>query len=57
MRGGFISGPAYLLRFLFGLLKKDWMDAPGAEAKRHGFLDSVRRPFRLVRKYGRGGKT
>ena len=57
MRGGFISGPAYLLRLSFWPTEEDWMDAPGAEAKRHGFLDSVRRPFRLVRKYGRGGKT
>jgi len=57
MRGGFISGPAYLLRLSLWPTEEDWMDASGTEAKRHGFLDSVRRPFRLVRKYGRGGKT
>ena len=57
MRGGFISGLAYLLRLSFWPTEEDWMDASGSEAKRHGFLDSVRRPFRLVRKYGRGGKT
>ena len=57
MRGGFISGFAYLLRLSFWPTEEDWMDASGSEAKRHGFLDSVRRPFRLVRKYGRGGKT
>jgi len=57
MRGGFISGPAYLLRLSLWPTEEDWMDPSGEEAKRHGFLDSVRRPFRLVRKYGRGGKT
>ena len=57
MRGGFISGLAYLLRLSLWPTEEDWMDAAGTEAKRHGFLDSVRRPFRLVRKYGRGGKT
>ena len=56
MRGGLISGPVYLLRLSFSPTEEDWMDASGAETKRHGFLDAVRRPFRLARKYGRGGK-
>jgi len=56
MRGGLISAPVYLLRLSFSPTEEDWMDAPGAEAKRHGFLDAVRRPFRLARKYGRAGK-
>src|SRR6266849_5395396 len=56
MRGGLISAPGYLLRLSFSPTEEDWMDASGAETKRHGFLDAVRRPFRLARKYGRGGK-
>jgi hypothetical protein len=55
MRGGLISAPAYLLRLSFSPTEEDWM--VGAEEKRRGFLDAVRRPFRLARKYGRGGKT
>jgi hypothetical protein len=35
--------------------EEDW--APGAEEKQRGFLEVLRRPFRLARKYGRGGKT
>ena len=55
--GGFISGPAYLLRLSLSPTEEDWVADPEAEVRRHGFLDAVRRPFRLVRKYGRGGKT
>jgi hypothetical protein len=57
MRGGLISAPAYLLRLSFSPTEEDWMDGVGAEIKRHGFLNAVRRPFRLARKYGRAGKT
>jgi hypothetical protein len=53
MRGGLISAPAYLLRLSFSPTEEDWMDSAGAEAKRHSFLDAVRRPFRLARKYRR----
>src|SRR5712692_6161142 len=57
MRGGFISGPAYLLRLSLSPTEEDWRVGADAEVKRHGFLDAVRRPFRLARKYGHGGKT
>jgi len=57
MRGDLISAPVYLLRLSFSPTEEDWQVGPGAEAKRHGFLDAVRRPLRLARKYGRGGKT
>ena len=57
MRGGLFSAPAYLLRLSLSPTEEDWMVGAAAEVKRHVFLDAVRRPFRLVRKYGRGGKT
>src|SRR6266571_2963849 len=55
MRGGLFSGPAYLFRLSFSPTEEDW--AGGAKEKRHWFLDAARRPFRLVRKYGRGSKA
>ena len=55
MRGGLISGPAYLLRLSLSPTEEDWKN--GAEEKRHRFLDALRRPFRLARKYGRNGKN
>src|SRR5712664_4932929 len=57
MRGGLVAAPAYLLRLSLSPTEEDWMVGAAAEVKRHVFLDAVRRPFRLVRKYGRGGKT
>jgi hypothetical protein len=54
MRGGLLSGPGYLLRLLLSPTEEDWQD--GAEDGRHGFLDVLRRPFRLARKYGRDNK-
>ncbi|MGB7283784.1 MAG: nucleotidyltransferase family protein [Candidatus Acidiferrum sp.] len=54
MRGGILSGPAYLLRLSLSPTEDDWLE--GAENKRHWFLDALGRPFRLVRKYGRDGK-
>ena len=57
MRGGMLSAPAYLLRLSLSPTEEDWMVGADAEVKRHGFLDAVRRPFRLARKYGRGGKS
>jgi putative nucleotidyltransferase-like protein len=53
MRGGLISAPAYLLRLSFSPTEEDWMDVAGAKVKRHTFLNAVRRPFRLARKYSR----
>ena len=55
MRGGWTSAPSYLLRLSLTPTEEDW--TAGAEAKRHSFLDTLRRPFRLARKYGHGGKT
>src|SRR6202158_1092026 len=55
MRGGLISGPAHLLRLSLSPTEEDWKN--GAEEKRHRFLDALRRPFRLARKYGRANKS
>ncbi len=55
MRGGFISGPAYLLRLSLSPTEEDWM--ANLEERRHGRLDALRRPFRLARKYGRDNKV
>src|SRR5882762_5108850 len=57
MRGGLISAPVYLLRLSFSPTEEDWMEGAGMEVRRHSFFNAVRRPFRLARKYGRGGKT
>jgi len=55
MRGGGFSAPAYLLRLSLAPTEEDWK--PDAPEKRHGFLDALRRPFRLARKYRHGGKS
>jgi len=55
MRGGLISAPVYLLRLLLSPTEEDWQD--GTQECRHGFLDVLRRPFRLARKYGRDNKS
>lgn len=57
MRGGLISAPLYLLRLSFSPTEEDWMDGAGAEVRPHSFLNAVRRPFRLARKYGRPYKS
>jgi hypothetical protein len=54
MPGSGLSAPAYLLRLSLFPTEEDWK--PGAAESRHGFLDALYRPFRLARKYGRGGK-
>jgi hypothetical protein len=54
MRGGLIAAPAYLLRLLFSPTEEDWKE--GKEGSPRKFLDVVRRPFRLARKYGRDSK-
>jgi hypothetical protein len=54
MRGGFLSAPASLLRLSFSPTEEDWNESqPGSH---QGFLDAIRRPFRLARKYGRDNK-
>jgi hypothetical protein len=55
MRGGLIAAPAYLLRLSFSPTEEDWKE--GGEGSAHKFLDMVRRPFRLARKYGRAGRS
>jgi hypothetical protein len=55
MRGDLIAAPAYLLRLLLSPTEEDWRE--GGEGSPHKFLDVVRRPFRLARKYGRAGKS
>jgi len=55
MHGGLVSAPAYLMRLLLSPTEEDW--GAGAEENQRPFLDVLRRPFRLARKYGRGGKT
>jgi Uncharacterised nucleotidyltransferase len=55
MRGGGFLAPAYLLRLSLSPTEEDWKH--GAREARYGLLDALSRPFRLVRKYGRGGKS
>jgi putative nucleotidyltransferase-like protein len=54
MRGGLLSALAYLFRLSFSPTEEDWSESqPGSH---RGFLDALRRPFRLARKYGRNNK-
>jgi hypothetical protein len=55
MHGGLVFAPAYLMRLLLSPTEEDW--GAGGEIKQRPFLDALRRPFRLARKYGRGGKA
>ena len=55
MHGGFVSAPRYLLRLSLSPTEEDW--GAGTEENQRSFLDVVRRPFRLARKYGRARKT
>ena len=56
MRGDWLTAPAYLLRLSLSPTEEDWKIGVDAEVKRDGFLEALRRPFRLARKYGRNGK-
>jgi len=51
--GGGIAGAAYLVRLSLSPTEEDWVD--GAEDRRSWLWDAVRRPWRLLRKYGPGG--
>ena len=53
MRGGFFAAPAYLIRLSLSPTEEDWQES--GQLSQHGFLDVLRRPFRLARKHGRGG--
>src|SRR5437016_7315052 len=57
MPGGWLTAPAYLLRLLLSPTEEDWKIGVDAEVERDGFLEALRRPFRLARKYGCGGKS
>ena len=50
MRGGGVRGALYLVRLSLSPTEEDWVE--GAEEKRSRFWDAVRRPFRLLKKYG-----
>ena len=50
MRGGLLRGSAYLFRLMLAPTEEDWNRA--GEGSR--WLETVRRPLRLVRKYRRG---
>jgi len=54
MRGGVFAGPAYLFRLSLSPTEEDWVE--GAETKRSWISDAVRRPYRLLKKYGQDGK-
>jgi hypothetical protein len=54
MRGGPIAGPAYLQRLMLSPTEEDWVE--GEEGKRSWMLDGLKRPLRLLSKYGRAGK-
>jgi hypothetical protein len=51
MRGGLLSGAAYLLRLSLSPTEEDW--TPGKEGNRPAFIDAISRPFRLAKKYSR----
>jgi hypothetical protein len=55
MRGGLFAGLGYLFRLSVSPTEEDWVE--GAETKRSWFWDAVRRPFRLIKKYGQDGKV
>jgi hypothetical protein len=52
MRGGGLAGAAYLLRLSLSPTEEDWQH--GAEDARWWLWDALRRPLRLIRKYGSG---
>ncbi len=55
MRGAVLAAPAYLLRLSLSPTEDDWQ--AGGDISRKHLLDTLRRPFRLARKYGRGKKS
>ncbi len=55
MRGGWIAGPAYLMRLSLLPTEEDWVE--GDEAKRSWLWDAAARPFRLFKKYRQDGKA
>ncbi|OLC97969.1 MAG: hypothetical protein AUH86_06200 [Acidobacteria bacterium 13_1_40CM_4_58_4] len=55
MRGGLLAAPAYLLRLSFSPTEEDWQT--GGKISHNRWLDALRRPLRLARKYGRTDKN
>jgi hypothetical protein len=55
MRGGLLAAPAYLLRLSLSPTEEDWQ--AGGHISHSRLLDTLRRPFRLARKYRRGGNS
>ncbi len=53
MRGGVVAGLGYFLRLLFSPTEEDW-DVEGGASR--GIADTLKRPFRLAKKHGGGGK-
>lgn len=53
MGGGGLEGTAYLLRLSFSTTEEDWRG--GGEESSSRVWEAVKRPFRLIRKYGQGG--
>ena len=55
MRGNFLAAPAYLLRLSLSPTEEDWQ--AGGKLTNSTFLDALRRPFRLARKYSRNPRN
>jgi len=53
MAGGGLTGTAYLLRLSFSPTEEDWGD--GIEERNSRLWEAIKRPFRLIRKYGQDG--
>jgi hypothetical protein len=53
MAGGGYAGIQYLFRLSLSPTEEDWLEGP--EERRSGLWDAIRRPFRLLRKYGPRG--
>jgi hypothetical protein len=53
MRGGAAAGVGYFLRLLFTPTEEDWEAEGGAS---RSIADTLKRPFRLAKKHGNGGK-
>lgn len=51
MRGGALAAPAYLLRLSLSPTEEDWQKE--GQLSQNRLLDTLRRPFRLARKYTR----
>jgi len=53
MGGGGLSGAAYLMRLSLSPTEEDW--AEGREESGSWLWEAIKRPFRLIRKYGQDG--